>query len=147
MRRFVPYLLPFALIILILSALALSPLAPFVGAQDGQKLTAATNPSSTKSNTSSTDRRLSYPVTKKIEHVDNYHGTVVADPYRWLEEDSRTSGFGSIVGTRPVPTVGPGALIGFIRMADGQIGQPFAIGSQLTITANADGRFPGHQRR
>ncbi|MFN2512271.1 MAG: hypothetical protein ABR568_12620 [Pyrinomonadaceae bacterium] len=56
-------------------------------------------------------------------------------------EGGRSSGFGSIVGTRPVPTVGPGALIGFIRMVDGQIGQPFAIGSQLTFTANADGRL------
>lgn len=56
-------------------------------------------------------------------------------------EGGRSSGFGSIVGTRPVPTVGPGALIGFIRMADGQSSQPFPIGSQLTFTANADGRL------
>jgi len=56
-------------------------------------------------------------------------------------EGARTSGFGSIMGTRPVPTVGAGALIGFIRMLDGQISQPFPIGSQLTFTANADGRL------
>jgi prolyl oligopeptidase len=30
--------------------------------------------------------QLTYPLTKKIEHVDEYHGTTVADPYRWLEE-------------------------------------------------------------
>ena len=29
--------------------------------------------------------KLSYPVAKKIEHVDDYHGTRVPDPYRWLE--------------------------------------------------------------
>src|SRR6185369_14582987 len=29
---------------------------------------------------------LTYPQSKKIEHVDDYHGTQVADPYRWLEE-------------------------------------------------------------
>jgi len=29
---------------------------------------------------------LTYPVSKKGDQVDNYHGTVVADPYRWLED-------------------------------------------------------------
>ncbi|MBY0242910.1 MAG: prolyl oligopeptidase family serine peptidase [Burkholderiaceae bacterium] len=28
----------------------------------------------------------SYPVTKKVDQQDNYHGTTVADPYRWLED-------------------------------------------------------------
>ena len=30
---------------------------------------------------------LKYPVTKKVNQVDDYHGTKVADPYRWLEDD------------------------------------------------------------
>jgi prolyl oligopeptidase len=34
--------------------------------------------------------QLSYPESRKVNHKDNYHGTTVADPYRWLEEaDSR----------------------------------------------------------
>ncbi len=35
--------------------------------------------------------RIDYPQTRRIEHVDTYHGTEVADPYRWLEDDVRKS--------------------------------------------------------
>jgi prolyl oligopeptidase len=29
-----------------------------------------------------------YPVTRKVDTIDTYHGTAVADPYRWLEDDN-----------------------------------------------------------
>lgn len=32
--------------------------------------------------------RLAYPETVKQEIMDDYHGTKVADPYRWLEDDN-----------------------------------------------------------
>jgi prolyl oligopeptidase len=34
---------------------------------------------------------IDYPKTKKVEQIDDYHGVKVADPYRWLETDVRTS--------------------------------------------------------
>jgi len=34
---------------------------------------------------------IEYPKTKKVDQTDNYHGTQVPDPYRWLENDVRSS--------------------------------------------------------
>jgi prolyl oligopeptidase len=31
---------------------------------------------------------VNHPATRKADQVDDYHGTRVADPYRWLEDDS-----------------------------------------------------------
>ena len=32
--------------------------------------------------------RLEYPKTKTVEQIDDYHGTKISDPYRWLEDDN-----------------------------------------------------------
>ncbi|MCR9198297.1 MAG: prolyl oligopeptidase family serine peptidase [Planctomycetaceae bacterium] len=34
---------------------------------------------------------LVYPTTKTVDQVDDFHGTTVEDPYRWLEDDVRES--------------------------------------------------------
>lgn len=33
-------------------------------------------------------KSLKYPVSQKVDTVDHYHGTEIADPYRWLEDDN-----------------------------------------------------------
>ena len=33
-------------------------------------------------------KRLAYPATSKVEQADDYFGTQVSDPYRWLEDDN-----------------------------------------------------------
>jgi prolyl oligopeptidase len=30
--------------------------------------------------------KISYPVARRMEQIDDYHGTKIADPYRWLED-------------------------------------------------------------
>jgi len=70
-------------------------------------------------------------------------GTIIAGQrVGQVGPDGATStGFGSVVNSRPVPTAGVGALIAYIRMANGQVSQPYLVGSQLAGTVPADGRL------
>lgn len=65
--------IPFLLVALVLSAFAIAPVINRATAQRTLRTTKA---------------KLTYPVSKKVEQVDDYFGTKVPDPYRWLEDEN-----------------------------------------------------------
>lgn len=58
-----------------------------------------------------------------------------------VSPNGATPGATSIFGTRPVPTAGVGALIGYVLLSTGQATQPFLVGNQMTLTVPSDGRL------
>ena len=77
-------LLAFLFVAVVLSAAAI---APIINRSWAQSVAPATT-SSTGSATAR-DPKLVYPESRKSEQVDDYFGTKVADPYRWLEDDRK----------------------------------------------------------
>ena len=78
-----PYgLMPLAIVALALSVLSVSQFTPQTRAQGGQKMATASAPNG------SSGSALVYPETRKSDTVDDYFGTKVADPYRWLEAEA-----------------------------------------------------------
>lgn len=77
-----------------MNKITLASLATFVALAGGctsagqQTSTQTTSPVASQTPTRSAPvvPTLNYPVTKKGTQTDNYHGTTVADPYRWLED-------------------------------------------------------------
>src|SRR2546428_9524357 len=70
MKKIKILFLPLLLTALALSSVLVSPLARLATAQDGN------------------GARLTYPNTRRVDVVDDYFGTKVPDPYRWLEDDN-----------------------------------------------------------
>ena len=117
--------------------------------------------SSGNQTTTTTTGRTSAPIEKTIEVPGNSRGTDTGIDLRSgdtvtitatgnivagrragsVTPDGGNVGFGSIAGAYPVSGAGVGALIGYIRLTNGQITQPFLVGSQQTITAPVDGRL------
>jgi hypothetical protein len=56
-------------------------------------------------------------------------------------DGSRSSGFGSVVNNRPLPSAGVGALIAYIRMANGNLSPAYLVGSSLSTSVPMDGRL------
>ena len=65
--------------------LGVAALAPIVNRSRAQSMAPAST--SAAGATTSKDPKLVYPESKKVDQVDDYFGTKVADPYRWLEDD------------------------------------------------------------
>jgi prolyl oligopeptidase len=76
-------LLPLALLALALSVLSVSRLTTQTRAQNGQKLSSAPAAKET-----SGAAAIAYPESRRGDTVDDYFGTKVPDPYRWLEADA-----------------------------------------------------------
>src|ERR1041385_7310241 len=71
-------------LLFVAALLAVAPLVQHAGAQ---RVTAP-NGSAGGDGRSSSDPKLVYPVTRKVDQFDDYFGTKVADPYRWLEDET-----------------------------------------------------------
>jgi prolyl oligopeptidase len=74
------------------AVLAVAAMAPIVNkslAQTVASSTAAATKGTRNDDAKRTDdRKLVYPESKKVDQVDDYFGTKVADPYRWLEDEN-----------------------------------------------------------
>jgi prolyl oligopeptidase len=68
------------------SLFALSVLALFLTACQTQSSTRTASASADSTAAAPTMNRLTYPTTKTVNQIDDYHGVKVSDPYRWLED-------------------------------------------------------------
>jgi prolyl oligopeptidase len=66
----------------VLATLAIAPMFFRTSAQGQLTASGSTVVKAAKSG------KIAYPESKKVEQVDNYFGTMVADPYRWLEDEN-----------------------------------------------------------
>ncbi len=67
--------------------LALAAVAPFLTGSHAQSVAPGASTGSV-SRSSSDNPKIAYPESKKVEQVDDYFGTKVVDPYRWLEDET-----------------------------------------------------------
>lgn len=68
-------------------------------------------------------------------------GTIIAGNRVGQVGPDGASNSGLGINARPVPSAGVGALIGYIRMANGQMSPAYLVGSNLSTTAPMDGRL------
>jgi hypothetical protein len=90
-------------------------------------------------NSRSTDTRIDVRAGEPI--TISATGTIVAGNRvgQVGPDGAPSSGLG--INARPVPSAGVGALIAYIRMANGQLSPPYLIGSNLSTSVPMDGRL------
>ncbi|HEX3085600.1 MAG TPA: hypothetical protein VHP99_13805 [Pyrinomonadaceae bacterium] len=101
----------------------------------GQRETTVDVPGNSRSTDTRIDVRAGEPITISAT------GTIVAGNRVGQVGPDGASSSGLGINARPVPSAGVGALIAYIRMANGQLSQPYLIGSSLTTTVPTDGRL------
>jgi prolyl oligopeptidase len=74
----------------VVAVLTLAAIAPFLQHTGAQSSVApsGSDGAAPRSTSHGKEPKLVYPVTKKVEQVDDYFGTRVPDPYRWLEDET-----------------------------------------------------------
>src|SRR5215217_993155 len=73
-------------LLFVAGVLSLVTVAPFLQRTHAQSGTAPNGSGGGAARPS--DSKIVYPESRKVEQVDDYFGTKVADPYRWLEDET-----------------------------------------------------------